>query len=504
MLAAAFEALQALFGCPCVLGVVPQRLAYLLLGALIGLALGAIPGLGGFVGLSLLLPFSLTMEPLTAITLAIGMLSTGNTSDTIPAVLFAVPGTNAAQATILDGHPMARRGEGSRALGAAYTASLMGGLFGAVVLGFTIPVLRPLVLMFGSPEFFMLALLGISMVATLSGTSPMRGLVAGAFGLLLGMFGSDPQTGVVRWSFGTLYLFDGLPLVPLALGMFALPEIVDLARRGKTIAEADGVQLAGGMLTGVRDAVRHWFLVLRSSVIGVWAGAMPGLGGTVVDWLAYGHAYQSEKGARDSFGTGDVRGVIAPESANNAKEGGSLVPTIAFGVPGSPPMVLLLAIFLVHGISPGTSMLTTNLATSYTLVWSLAVANVFGTVVCMLLGRYLVRIAVMPIGLVAPVVVATVVAASLQSSRHIGDLYVLLGAGVLGWLMKRLGWPRPPLILAFVLSRLIENYFFISTSRYGFAWLARPAVVVLGLLIVASVAFGVRSNRRSSRRAVDA
>lgn len=504
MYAAAMEALQALFGCPCFLGVVPQRLSYLLLGALIGLALGAIPGLGGFVGLSLLLPFSMTMEPLTAITLAIGMLSTGNTSDTIPAVLFAVPGTNAAQATILDGHPMARRGEGSRALGAAYMASLLGGLFGAVVLGFTIPVLRPLVLLFGSPEFFMLAVLGISMVATLSGSSPLRGLIAGAFGLLLGMIGSDPQTGVIRWSFDTLYLFDGLPLVPLALGLFALPEIVDMARRGKTIAESDGVQLAGGMLLGVKDALRHWFLVLRSSTIGVWAGAMPGLGGTVVDWLAYGHAYQTEKGAKDTFGTGDVRGVIAPESANNAKEGGSLVPTIAFGVPGSPPMVLLLAILLIHGISPGTSMLTTNLSTSYTLVWSIAVANIFGTIVCMLLGRYLIRIAVMPIGFVAPIVVATVVAASLQSSRHFGDLYVLLAAGVVGWLMKRLGWPRPPLILAFVLSGLIENYYFISTTRYGFAWLGRPAVMVLVALTITSIAIGIRSNRKQTKRAVDA
>jgi TctA family transporter len=311
-----------------------MRLLFLFMGVLMGLLLGAIPGLGGLVGLAILLPFTFDMDPAMAFAIMLGLLSITSTSDTIPSVLFGVPGTAASQATILDGHPMAKKGEAGRALGAAYMASLIGGLFGAIVLAIMIPVIRPIVMSFGAPEFFMMGMLGISMVAVLSGGAPIKGLVAGAVGLLAGMVGMDPQSGTHRWVFGELYLLDGLPLVPVSLGLFALPEIADLVIRGTRIADVPSTAMKG-VMTGVRDAFRNWILVIRCSALGVWIGAIPGLGSAVVDWFAYGHAMQSEKGAAESFGKGDVRGVIAPESANNAKEGGALVPTIAFGVPGS-------------------------------------------------------------------------------------------------------------------------------------------------------------------------
>ncbi len=320
---------------------VPTRLGYLFIGVLMGLALGAIPGLGGLVGLAILLPFTFDMDSFEAFAIMIGLISVTSTSDTIPSVLFGVPGTSASQATILDGHPMAKKGEAGRAFGGAYMASLLGGVFGSLILALSIPVLRPIVLAFGSPEFFMLGLLGISMVAVLSGTAPVKGLVAGAIGLCVGMVGMDPQTGVLRWVFGQLYLWDGVPLVPVALGVFAIPEIVDLTIRGTRIADVPKERLKG-VMSGIRDTFRNWFLVLRCGVVGVFVGAIPGLGASVVDWFAYGHAIQTEKGANETFGTGDVRGVLAPEAANNAKEGGALIPTIAFGVPGSASMALLL------------------------------------------------------------------------------------------------------------------------------------------------------------------
>lgn len=492
-----------IFGCPCSFGFMPDVLLYLLIGASLGLIIGAMPGLGGLVGLALLLPFTFDMEAFAALALAMGMLSTLNTSDTLPAILFAVPGTNAAQATIMDGYPMAQRGEAGRALGASYSASAIGGVFGAIVLALSIPLLRPLVLLFAAPELFMMALLGISMVATLSGRSPMRGLVVAFLGLLLGMVGADPQLGYYRFTFGQVYLFDGISLVPLALGLFAIPEMIDLCIRGTSLAHKEAPSATRGVMTGIRDSFRHWFLIVRSSALGVWVGALPGLGGSVVDWIAYGHAAQTEKGASETFGKGDVRGVIAPESANNAREGGSLIPTIAFGIPGNAAMALLLAIFLTHGIAPGPSMLTTNLPITYSLVFGIAIANIFGTAVLMALGNWISRIAKLPGRPLAAFVLAVVFLAALSATRNIGDLIVLLVVGVLGWFMKRTNWARPPLILAFILSPIMEQYFFLSTQRHGAAWLTRPIVMIIAVLMVTSVGWGIYKTRRESRPDAD-
>jgi TctA family transporter len=249
-----------------------------------------------------------------------------------------------------------------------------------------------------------------------------------------------------------------------------------------------------GVLKGARDALHHWFLVLRCSGFGVWLGAIPGMGAPVVDWFAYGHAAQTEKGARESFGKGDVRGVIAPESANNAKEGGALIPTIAFGVPGSAAMALLLGAFLIQGLVPGPDMLTKHLDVTYTMVWSLAVANVFATGICLHFARQLARISVVRAEVLAAPLIVVVFLAAFQATRHLADLVVLLSFGVLGWVMKRLGWPRPPLILGAVLSGIVENYAFISINRYGLTWLGRPLVIVIALLTVASVLYGFHSS----------
>lgn len=475
---------------------VPMRLLFLFFGVLMGLALGAIPGLGGLVGLAILLPFTFDMDPYMAFAIMIGLTSVVSTADTIPSVLFGVPGTSAAQATILDGHPMAKKGEAGRAFGAAYTASLMGGLFGALVLAVSIPVLRPIVLAFGSPEFFMMGMLGISMVAVLSGNAPVKGLIAGGLGLAIGMIGMDPQTGVIRWAFGALYLWDGVPLVPVALGIFAIPEIVDLVIKGTRIADVPKEALKG-VTVGIMDAFQRWFLVLRCSAVGVWVGFTPGLGASVVDWFAYGHAMQTEKGAQESFGKGDVRGVIAPESANNSKEGGALIPTIAFGVPGSASMALVLGAMTIQGLTPGSAMLTKHLDVTYTMIWSLAIANIFGAGLCLLFTNTLAKIALVRIHLLAPLVIAVVFLASFQSSVHYGDLWSLLFFSFVGWFMKRFGWPRPPIILGLVLSKLVENYLFISVSRYGAAWLLRPLVILILALTILSLWYGFRTSGRS-------
>ncbi len=460
----------------------PLRLLYLLIGVLFGLVLGVIPGLSGLIGLSLLLPFTYSMEPLAAVAMLIGLMSVTTTSDTIPAVLFGVPGTVGSAATVLDGHPMAKQGKARKAFGAAFTASVIGGLFGAFLLGISIPILRPLILMVGTPELLSFCIFGLSLVAALSGGNVFKGVAAVALGLLIAMIGEDSQDGVLRWTFDTIYLWDGIPVVPIALGLFAIPELADLLIRRSSVVTERFQSVQSSQREGLLEVLRHKWLVLRCSSIGALLGAVPGIGAAIIDWIAYGHAAKTETGARDSFGKGDVRGVIASESSNNAKEGGALVPTIAFGVPGSASMALLLGAFTVHGIVPGPEMLSSNLGITYAIVWSVAIANVIAAAIVFASAGQLAKLALVRSSLLVPIVLAIAFVGAFQGQKAWGDLYVMLLAGGFGFVMKRLGWPRPPVILGFVLGALVERYTFISVLRYDFEWMLRPVVAILLLV----------------------
>ena len=463
----------------------PTRLMYLAAGCVMGLVLGIVPGIGGLAGTAMLLPFTFNMDPYAAFALLLGLGSTTATGDPIPAVLFGVPGGAASAATVLDGFPMAKKGEAGRALSACYMASMMGGIFGACLLAISIPILRPVMLFLGSPELLAFAVLGISMVAVLSGNAPLRGIAAGCFGIMTAMIGTDPQSGTLRWTFDSLYLWDGLPLLPLLLGIFALPELCDLLITRTAISTKGGLDnIYKGQWQGMKDCFTHWWLIVRCSWIGGGIGSIPGISASVVDWLAYGHALKTEKGAALTFGKGDVRGVIASESANNAKEGGALVPTIAFGVPGSASMAILLGAFLIHGLVPGPDMLHKNLDITYSMVWSVALANILGAGMCYAFSPQFARIATLRFSLILPAVLGIVYIGAFESTRQWGDLYALLFFGLIGWVMKQTKWPRPPLILGAVLGDTIERYMFISVERYGLSWFARPVVAILFIIAI--------------------
>jgi len=484
----------------------PSRLMFVALGVLIGLSLGVIPGLSGIVGLSLLLPFTFDMDPFTALAFLVGLQAVVATSDTIPAVLFGIPGTVGSAATILDGHPMAKQGLAARAFGAAFSASLFGGLFGALFLAFSVPLLRPFILSFGSPELLAFCIFGLSLIGVLSGGTPLKGLAAAAIGLMIATAGEEPNTAVERWTFGSIYLLEGIPLVPLALGLFAIPELADMAIARRTLQKEHGVSSGWGQIAGIKDTLANFFLVIRGSAIGSVLGAVPGIGAAVIDWIAYGHALRTEKGAQETFGKGDVRGVIASESSNNAKEGGALVSTIAFGVPATAAMALMLGAFLIHGLSPGPDMLTTRLDITYTLVWTIAIANILGCGICFVFARQLAGIARIRIGILAPVVLSVTFIGAFQATRQWGDVVALLGFGVLGWVMKRVEWPRPPLLLGLVLGGLLERYMFISFQRYGTDWITRPIVVGVFAFTLYGLAKPIVSKflkrRRTTRQAL--
>ena len=274
-----------------------------------------------------------------------------------------------------------------------------------------------------------------------------------------------------------------MPLVPATLGLFAMPELCELAVARKKIAgdHAGNINLSS-QWEGVRDVGRHWWLVLRCSILGTGLGAIPGIGSAVIDWIAYGYAQRTEKNP-ETFGTGDVRGVIAPESSNNAKEGGHLVPTIAFGVPAGASMAILLGAFLMHGLTPGPEMLTKNLDVTYTIVWSLTLAHVIGALICLSGSRWLAQISTVRPEILLPIVLSLVFVAAFEGTHDWGDLYTLMIFGVVGWLMKRLGWPRPPMVLGLVIGGIFERYLYISTSLYGIGWLWRPVVLVILALV---------------------
>jgi len=473
-----------------------EHFLFLLFGVVMGIFIGILPGLGGIVGFSILMPFIYGMDPVSALAMLIGLIAVIPTSDTFTSVLMGIPGSSASQATVLDGFTLAKQGQAARALSAAFSASLFGGLFGACVLTLIVVIAKPIILFFGSSELFMLGILGISMVGVLSGDSFVKGFLACGIGLLLGTMGSAPATGEWRLTFGSYYLFDGLKVVTIGLAAFAIPEICDLLRKNKTIATKDE-PIGKGWLKGLMDTLREKWIVIRCAGIGTLVGILPGLGGSVVDWIAYGHVVQTSKD-KSNFGKGDIRGVIAPESANNAKEGGGLVPTILFGIPGSGSMAVFLGGLTLLGIEPGPALIEEDLQFTYVMVWSLALANVIGAGMCFAISSKVAKITTIPYGVLAPFMIMIICFAAFQVTRSIYDLYILIILGAFCTLMKSYNWPRPALLIGFVLSDTLETYLYQAVQIYDWNFLTRTSVIIIFIITLISIFLGMRTKKEKT------
>ncbi len=470
-----------------------QYIAMLFIGILVGAVVGFVPGLGGITGMSIMIPFIWDKNPVLIPPLLMGMMGILRTIDSIPAIMFAMPGTAAAQATVLDGYALAKQGEAGRALGAAFIASMIGGIIGSLALLLSVPIMRPLIMACGSPELFMLSLLGVAMVGVLSGRRPVKGIVAGILGMLLVTIGAAPGVASLRYTFNIPYLYNGIPLVITALGIYAIPEMVDVAIRGTSISNIP--RLTKGVGQGIRDAFHHMWIIVRCSVLGTYIGFLPGLGSLPANWIAYGHVVQTSRD-RSKFGKGDIRGVIAPESANNAADGAAVIPTLLIGIPGSPTMALFLGVLMILGINPGPEMVTSHLSFVFLVVFSLALANVIGAGLCIIFSKPVSRITTMPIHLLMPFILMAVILASYQATCHWGDLIVLLLLSIFGYFMKMAEWPRPPLLIGFVLGEIAERYLWISITRYGAGWLLHPFVVVIGAFTIFSFIWGLRRQKK--------
>lgn len=480
----------------------PAQIGWLAIGVLLGLSVGVFPGLGGIAGLSLVLPFLYGMDPVSGLAMMVGLVAVIPTSDTFASVLMGIPGSSASQATVLDGFPLAKSGQAARALAAAFASSLFGGLFGAVILTFFIIIARPIVLAFGFPELLMLTILGFSMVGVLAGRSLLKGLVCAGLGMAVGAIGEAPAQGSPRMDFGSWYLQDGFQLVIVGLGIFAVPEIISLLRQDRAISKDS--TLGAGWMDGVRDWWAAKWLSMRCATIGVLVGVIPGLGGSVVDWIAYGHTVQTARD-KSQFGKGDIRGIIGPESSNNAKEGGGLVPTLLFGIPGSGSMAVFIGGLILLGHEAGPQMVTTDLPLTYTVVWSLALANVLGAGLCLGLSGPIAKLTTIRFPLLVPFLFMMIAFAAFQSKQTLWDLAALVGIGLLGIFLRRFDWPRPAFLIGFVLADQAEAYTNqatqITITRFGrsmadgLSYMFSPVVITILIITIVSVWLGARQSK---------
>ncbi len=460
---------------------------FVLTGVLVATVVAVIPGLGGLFALAVLLPFAWQLEPLAGIAMLMGATAVSGTANTITSVMFGIPGSPGGVATVFDGHPMAQRGEGVRAATAGIGASVVGALIGAVALAAAIPVMRPLALLLGPSEFFVLIVAALALSAVMGPSDTLKSLVAGGLGLMLSFVGLEQSTATARYTFGQLRLWDGIPLVPVLIGLFAMSEMAVLLVRGRAVV-GDGTALEqrGQVMAGLRDVMVHWRTTISGSVTGVWVGIAPGLGEAASQFIAYGQAARWSRHP-ERFGTGIVEGVIAADAATNSKEGGALIPTLAFGVPGSASMAVLLAAFMAAGIQPGRALLEDDVHLIWMLIWVLVLGNLVAGALALLLICPAARLTVIrPALLVPPILLLSVLGAYATNGRIL-DVVIAAGAGFVGYAMRSFDYSRAALLIGFVLGAELERNLLLATRLYGPQFILRPVALALAMVTLTFV-----------------
>lgn len=473
MLDYALPALVGIFSWP--------GIGFLMLGSMIGLIFGVIPGLGGTQALALLLPLTFGMDSNNAVVLMIGVAGAVSFGGSISAILINTPGTAANACTVYDGFPMAKQGKAAQALGCSASSSALGGIFGAVVLTVLLPIGRMIVLLFSYPEMFMMAAMGLSIVAVLARGAVGKSFIAGGLGILISSVGFDPISNTIRYTLGIDYLWDGLRLVPVVIGLFALAEAFSLMTKKGAISDEPVNTSLKGMFEGMGYAFKHFGLFIRSSVTGTIVGIIPGIGGPVANFLAYGQAVATSKN-KENFGKGDPRGLVASESSNNAKDGGALVPTLLFGVPGSLEMAVFLTALIFHGIQPGPRLILEHADTAVFIIYALVLSNIIVALIGLAMSSFLTRVTKISTSYIGPVIMMIALVGAYITNQNVGDIIVVIVFGVLGYAMSVFKYPRVPLIIGLVLGSLVQTSYWQTMDTFGPAgFFVRP--ISLGIFI---------------------
>ena len=480
----------------------PAAILMLLLGTTLGVVFGALPGLGTITALAVVLPFTFGMDPMLAMFLYAGIISSGTFGGSIPAILLNTPGTPPNAATCLDGYPMTQRGEGARALAVSATACFVGSVGGAVVLFALLPVVKPVVFAFGPPEFFWLVVFGLVTIAFAARGNMVKGLVGGGLGILISMVGFSEMYGVFRFTMGSDYLWDGIPLVPFVVGVFAVSELISYTARGGTTVRvgSDSVAIDWKRQTiqGVKDTLSRPVELLRATAIGAGIGVIPGVGAGVASFLSYVVAIQASKHP-ESFGKGNLEGILASEVANDAKDGGALLPTVAFGIPGSPDMAILLGAFILHGLQPGPLLLRDHMDIVYALLYGIVLSQVATSALGLITVPWLARLSVLPSRWIAPFVLVLVFTGTFMLRSNIFDVGLAVLAGIFGYVMRRFGFPLITIVIGFILGPLAERAFLqslmISDGSY-LIFFTHPITVILMLLTLVALMLPLLSSLR--------
>jgi putative tricarboxylic transport membrane protein len=483
---------------------------YVVGGVLFGMLIGFLPGMAGSVALALLIPLSFQMEPEVAVLFLISAYSPAGFGGMLTSILVNTPGAPENAATTFDGYPLAKQGRAGAAIGAATAASVLGGLFGALVLVALIPVAQRFVLSFSYPEFLMMAVFGLTTIAVVTDRNSFKGLIAAGLGFMLAFVGLDPIVGAERFTFGSFYLTDGVPTVPVLIGLFAGAEVLALFGRNATVA-ANAVDINGAAVArdvagpvsfwqGVAETFRHKWLVVRCSFIGTVVGVVPGVGGAVSGFVAYSHARQTSRHP-ELFGKGAIDGVIAAESANDAKEGGSFLPTIAFGIPGTVGMAVLLGALILQGVPAGPTLLIDHVEIVYVLVLGMVVAKLLAPIVVWLVAKQSTKLTRVRPGVFTPLIVVAALVGTYTVGLQIRDVAAAVVFGYIGYAMRRYGFSRVALIIAFVLGELVERSYYQTLGAFGDATVVfrRPISGLLLALTVLVLGFAVLKGIKRMR-----
>jgi len=462
----------------------PFSLFVILAGTLGGVMIGALPGLSSTMAVALLLPFTVTMDVIPAIAMLSALYCSGTYGGAITAILINSPGTPAACATSFDGYPLAENGQAGRALGMAVWSSFIGGTFSVFALLLAAPALARLAYNFGAPEYFALALFGMSMLAAISGESSVKNLIGGAFGLLIATVGIDFTTGVERFTFGRPELMDGIDFIPVMIGIFGISELLtqsNLLDRVYRRLAAEAVKLPSR-----EDFRKVWKTMARSSFIGTFIGILPAEGGTVASMIGYNEAKRWSK-EPEKFGHGAIEGVAGPETANNAATGGAMVPTLALGIPGSATTAVIMGALMVHGLRPGPHLFLEQPHFLYAIFTAMMVANILFLGIGIVGAKLFARITLIPNTFLWPAVFVLAMVGSYSLEQNVVDIYIMLVFGLIGYVGRRHGFSPAPVIMGLVLGEMIENTLKQSLIIFDHNWLRffeRPIVDVFFVLSI--------------------
>lgn len=478
----------------------PFNLLFCLLGTIAGIVIGALPGFTSTMGIALFIPFTYSMPAATGMIFLVSIYCASTYGGSISAILINTPGTPSAVITTIDGYEMTKNGEGGRALAMAIFSSLIGGIVSSFALLLIAPPLSRLVLLFGPVEVFYLSLFGLSVIVGFSKGSMLKGLISGVVGLLLAAVGVDTISGVYRYTFDNVSLFEGVPIVPLVIGLFSACQVFALGEQKHTTIVHDIATFSDSSLPRLSDIRNNWFNMLRSSVIGTIVGIIPAAGMSIACAIAYNEEKRFSKNP-EKFGHGAVEGVIASEAANNGVTGGSLVPLLTLGIPGNTVSAIFLGGLLIHGLRPGVQLFTKYADITYTLLFGLFVANIMMFIVGLFAARKVAKVTTVSTDILAPVIMVLCVVGSYAIRNNFFDVGVMMTAGIVGYLMKRWGYSAPSMILGVILGPMAEGEFrravMLSKGNWSYFWNTPISLILLVLIVATLVGPALRKSKKA-------